>query len=221
MKHILIKDLPYSVLCLVAVAGGWLTYFIDRGPGALHPQASYMLGFFIVVGACGALINREFAEQTGHYAFLRSLPVTDREIVTAKFAVALFDVCLSWTLVMLALSLFESGPGELAVHAAYVSLWCVLALVITSFWLMGIYGLGMGIPGLVMSLLLLVVLLPLSLVLDQAFDFHETLGFPGPVYELSRLHWTVWLSFAALVLLMHYGFLRIAARIKRVSDVYL
>lgn len=221
MRQIFIKDLPYSVLCLVAVAGGWLTYFIDRGTGELHPQASYMLGFFIVVGACGALINREFAETTGHYSFLRTLPVTDREIVTAKFALALFDVCLCWSLVMLGLALFESSAEQLAVHAAYISLWCCLALVITSLWLIGIYGIGMGKIGLAMMVLLIFVLLPLSLVLDQGFDFHETLGFPGPVYELSRLHWSVWLLLPCLVLLMHYGFLRIAARIKAASDVYL
>jgi hypothetical protein len=217
----LIKDLQCSVLCLVAVAGGWLTYFMDRGGGALHSQASYMLGFFIVAGACGAMINREFYEQTGHYTFLRTLPVTDREIVTAKFALALFDVCLCWTLVMLGLSLFESSPGEFAVHAAYISLWCCLALVITSLWLMGIYGLGMGKIGIPMLLLLVFVLLPLSLVLDQVFEFHDTLGFPATVYELSRLHWTVWSLLACVVLLMHYGFLRLAARIKASSEVYL
>ncbi len=220
MRHILMKDLPYSVLCLVAVAGGWLTYFIDREPGVLHPRASYMLGFFIVVGACSALINREFAETTGHYSFLRTLPVTDREIVTAKFALALFDVCLCWSIVMLGLSLFESSAEQLAVHAAYISLWCCLALVMTSLWLIGIYGVGMGI-GLVMSLLLIVVLLPLSLILDQVFEFRDTLGFPATVYGLSRLHWTVWSLLACLVLLMHYGFMRLAARIKAASEVYL
>jgi hypothetical protein len=214
------KDLPYSVMCLVAVAGGWLVYFMERGADVLHPQASYMMGFFIVAGACGALMSREFSEWTSHYAFLRTLPVTDREIVTAKFTLALFDVCLCWSIVMLAFSLFESSTAQFAVHATYISLWCCLALVITSLWLIGIYGVGMGI-GLVMSLLLVFVLLPLSLVLDKVFEFHETLGFPGPVYELSRLHWSVWLLFAALVLLMHYGFLRIAARIKASGEVYL
>jgi ABC-type uncharacterized transport system ATPase subunit len=59
-----------------------------------------------------------------------------------------------------------------------------------------------------------------ALVLDKAFEFENALGFPPHVYMLASLHWSVWLLFACTVLVLYYGLLRMAVRIKRSGEVY-
>ena len=222
MRALILKDLPYSTICCMPVLGGWLVYLLDRGTRYLHPQAAYMFGFFLLVGVCGSLINRELNEHTSKaYAFLRSLPITDREIVAAKFSMALFDTCLCWLLFLFTMFLFEGSPAQYAVHIAYVTLWGLLALVIAALWQVGIYRFGMGRTAIVLTILLLFLFLPISLILDQVFEFENTLGFPPYVYALAMLHWSVWLLLTAVVLLLYYGLLRLAVRIKRASEVYL
>jgi hypothetical protein len=204
------------------VIGGWMTYLFDRGGRALHPQAAYMIGFFLLVGVCGSLINRELNEHTSKaYAFLRTLPVTDRKIVTAKFSLALFDTCLCWSLFLVTMFLFEGSPAQYATHTVYVTLWGLLALFIAALWQIGIYRFGMGKTAITLTILLLFIFLPLSLILDQAFEFENTLGFPPYVHALATMHWSVWPVLVGAALLLYCGLLRLAVRIKRTSEVYL
>jgi hypothetical protein len=149
------------------------------------------------------------------------LPVTDREIVASRFLLSLVDVAVCWLVVFLGLALLESGPGEVYLHIAYITLWSFLALIIIGLWHFGVFGLGFGRVAPVLSVLLLFVFLPLSLILDQEFEFSQTRGFPPLVYSLAQIHWIAWLIVACLLLGVYYGFMRLATRIKSTSEVYL
>jgi hypothetical protein len=222
MKALFLKDLPYSAICCMPIIGGWLVYLFDSGGHDLRPQAAYMIGFFLIAGVSGALVNRELNEHTSKaYAFLRALPITDKEIVVAKFSLALFDTCLCWSIFLVTMFLFEGSPEQYAVHTAYVTLWAFLALMIAAAWQIGIYRFGMGKTAITLTVLLMFVLLPLSLLLDQAFEFENTLGFPPYVYVLAGMDWSMWLLATCLVLLLYWGLMLIALRIKKTSEVYL
>jgi hypothetical protein len=221
MLPLVLQGLPYTGFCLLAVGGGWLNYFIDRRSVALHPEASFLLGFFLLLGVCAPLIVREVeVTQSKAYAFLRTLPVTDREIVASRFLLSLVDLSVCWLIVLLGLALLKSSPGALVLHVAYITLWSFLALIIASLWHLGVFGLGFGrvLPALC---ILLVFLLLLSLILYQWFEFEETQGFPPLVYFLAGIHWTIWLIVAGLLLAAYYGFMRAATRVKSSSEAYL
>jgi hypothetical protein len=222
MKALILKDLPYSTICIMPLIGGWLVYLFERGVHHLHSQAAYMFSFFLLVGVCGSLINRELNEHTSKaYTFLRTLPITDKEIVVAKFSLSLFDTCICWLLFLVTMLLLEGSSAQYAVNAAYVTLWALLTLIVAALWQVGIYYFGMGKTAITLTILLLFFFLPLSLILDQAFEFENTLGFPPYIHALATTHWSVWPLLAGVVLLLYYGLLRLAVRIKRTSEVYL
>lgn len=222
MLSLAIKDLPFTGACLLAIVGGWITYLIDRGGGELHPQASYMMGFFLLIGVCGAAFAREMsAMQERSYAFLRTLPVSDRDIMAARFLLSLLDTCFCWFATMVVFSLFASSAGDFALHAVYLGLWGSIGLILSALWHIGVHGIGIGKAGIALGVVLMGCFLPAALVLDKMFEFRETRGFPPAVFVLASMHWIVWVMLACVILAVHYALMRIAIKVKESSELYL
>jgi hypothetical protein len=221
MIELLKQELKFSPLCLLCLAGGWAAYLLDRRSAVLYPQAAYMLGFFLVAGVVAAVINRELKDTFGGgYGLLRRLPVTDAEIVQAKFVAALMDVVFSWLLVFALFAALPAESGILQVNLAYMTLWSLGVLALVSVWHSLVYRFGFVAPTLVLTLILLGVLLPGSLILDQGFDFTDTLGFPPLIHLLASAHWTIWVFLAGLTLFLCFGLFRLAVHWKKTKETF-
>jgi len=219
MWRLLVHQLKFSPLCLLCIGGGWITYFLDRGTAELFPQAAYMLGFFLAAGLMAAVVNREILDfHGGGYRFLKLLPLSDHEIVCSKFLAFILDAAGSW---MLITALFFTLPGESRVHPlsiAYLTTWSLCAVLAISTWYVCAYRFGFGTSAFILTLFLLLFLLPLSLILDQAMDFSSMNGFPKLINELSESHWLIWFLLAALIFFISFALFRLASHFKRTRE---
>lgn len=219
MKNLFIRELAYSPLCLLCLGGGWVAYAIVRPSPELTPRAAYMMGFFLVAGVAAAVINSELRDSFGGgYQFLQSLPLTDSEIVQAKFMAALFDIGVSWLLVCIAFSVLPGGPGILSLSLSYITLWSLCTCIGVSLWYAFVYRFGFEKSAVALTLALLGFLLPLSLILDQVLDFPDTLGFPPLVYSLAQSQWITWAILCVSTLFLYFGLFRIAVGLKRTRE---
>ncbi len=219
MKKLLIRELAYSPLCLLCLGGGWVTYMIVRPSPELTSRAAYMMGFFLAAGVAAAVINRELRDSFGGgYKFLQTLPLTDSEIVRAKFIAALFDIGFSWLLVCISFSVLPAEPEILSLSLSYITLWSLCACIGVSLWYALLYRFGFEKSALLLTLTLLGVLLPLSLILDQVLDFPNTLGFPPLVYSLAHFRSITWAVLVVSTVFIFFGLLRLAVGLKRTRE---
>ena len=219
MKTLFIRELAYSPLCLLCLGGGWVTYLVVRPSPELIPRAAYMMGFFLVAGVAAAVINSELRDSFGGgYRFLRTLPLTDAEIVYAKLMAALFDIGVSWLLVCVSFSVMPAESGILSLSLSYLTLWSLCACVGVSLWYALVYRYGFEKSALLLTLILLGVLLPVSLILDQVLDFPDTLGFPPLVFSLAQSHWITWAILSVSTMILYFGLVRLAIGLKRMRE---
>jgi hypothetical protein len=219
MKKLLIRELAYSPLCLLCLAGGWVTYMIVRPSPELIPRAAYMMGFFLVAGVAAVVINSELRDSFGGgYRFLRTLPLTDSDVVQAKFMAALLDIAFSWLLVCISFSVLPAEPGILPLSLSYITLWSLCACIGVSLWDAFVYRFGFEKSALLLTLILLGVLLPVSLILDQVLDFPDTLGFPSLVFLVAQFQWFTWTILCVSTLFLYFGLFRVAVSLKRTRE---
>jgi hypothetical protein len=215
MFELLKQEIKFSPLCLICIGVGWITFLIDRKSAELVPQAAYMLAFFMTAGIVAAVINRELRDSHGGgYGLLRTLPLSDKEIVLVKLLAILFDILLSWTLVGI---LFSAVPAQNEIrilNLSYITIWCLCTLICLSVYYLSIFRFGFGRSTLTISLFLIVFLLPLSLYLDQAMDFRSSGGFPQVISGLAELHWSVWLLLISATLVLSILLFHAATRLK-------
>jgi len=220
MIRLLLLQLKTFPLCLVCLGGGWITYLVDTRSHELYPQAAYMLGFFLTAGVAASVINRELRDFTGGgYVFLKTLPLTNQEVVQAKFLAFLIDIACSWLLVIALFVSLPAPPGVLALNVSYITTWSLAAAVVISLWYASVYRYGLGASALILTLFLIGFLLPLSLIFDQAIDFSATRGFPRLIDYLARSHPVVWISVALLILSLCLGLFRFAVSIKKKHEI--
>ena len=94
MRGIIRKDWPWFALFTVPIFGLLCVYQVVRGmPRDLSDL--FLMGFYFLLVAWGGVSMSETMEGgRAGYEFLRTLPVTDREIVAAKFTLAAVTVAL-------------------------------------------------------------------------------------------------------------------------------
>ncbi|MBN1222363.1 MAG: ABC-2 transporter permease [Candidatus Aminicenantes bacterium] len=122
---------------------GAITLLRLTSKSALNPMFVIISGLFVFMAVIGPLfINEQYEEKNKGYAFLDTLPVLNRDIVTAKFLLVLAaDITLvAYIAVLLS---FASGPAEQIVIArSYVFLNGVICLLICGLSYIGIMGIG-------------------------------------------------------------------------------
>ena len=188
-------------------------FTVDEDPAELI----YLLfqgawGFWIVLGAIW--VHEQMESKSKGYTFLRTLPIRNKDIISAKFVLVLFAV--------LFFVIYQTGIIALLVHNAQYS-WTALqyntfignlCLVLAGLVYMGITRYGFMRLGKVMLLLWLFLFLsPLLLreIIMPKLDFSvETL-----VQQVTS--WNGWVM-TLVVLVMYWGMLQLAVRFKNAEN---
>ncbi len=160
-----------------------------------------------------------WSERQESYGFLRTLPVTDRQIVRAKFGLALGFAVIYW----LALSLFIRGAWgskpEYSGYAALASLTCAVSLVLAGGWY--IVSWRFGPAALTAGVMAFVVLGILGTWIVDVRRMVRIGGIgtlsPRWLAEGPRAYRAVLL---ALALAAYYGLMRLAVRVKEKSETF-
>jgi hypothetical protein len=176
-----------------------------------------MLAFWVPLWLSSSVL---WSERQESYALLRMLPVTDREIVRAKFGLALAAACLYW----LILALFNwwawNSRWEYPLYMALASLTCAVSLPLAAFWY--IFSWRFGQSALTVGVLAFIVLgMVFAFVVN--IDRRNWVGAPGIAAArwLVEGPWYLQLFLFVAALAAYYGLMQVAVRVKAKSEAYL
>jgi len=160
-----------------------------------------------------------WSERQESYGFLRTLPVTDRQIVRAKFGLALGFAVIYW----LVLSLFIRGAwGSTPEYSGYValaSLTCAVSLVLAGGWY--IFSWQFGPSALTAGVIAFMVL---GILATWIVDVRHMVRIGGigtlaPRW-LAEGPWFYQAVLFAVALAAYYGLMRLAVRVKEESEAF-
>jgi hypothetical protein len=158
-----------------------------------------------------------WSERQESYAFLRTLPVTDRQIVRTKFGLALGFAFLYWLWLAFLIRRAWGPTPEYAGYMALATLTCAIAIILVAGWY--IFSWRFGLPALtaaVVALLAIVIIATMSTNLERMIRTGG-IGILAPRW-LSEGPWTYQAALAAAALASYYGLMRLAVRVKEKSE---
>ena len=160
-----------------------------------------------------------WSEKQESYGFLRTLPVTDRQIVRVKFGLALAFDAIYW----LALTLFIRGAWgstpESSGYMALTSLTCAVSLVLAGGWYL--FSWRFGPSALTAGVMAFVVL---GILATWIVDVRRVVRIGGigtlaPRW-LAEGPWIHQAVLFAAALATYYGLMRLAVRVKEESEAF-
>ncbi len=160
-----------------------------------------------------------FSEKEESYGFLRSLPVTDREIVRTKFTLAAMAVLVYWLLMTAVTVQFCRGTTILAYNMALVEIAAIVSLIAAACWFIGMWLFGGGI----MTIVILVFMF-LGIAGALLFRFGNSSDQWCTAYDvifvdlLAGAPWYIDGLVLLLGLLCYYALMRLAVNVKRASE---
>ena len=175
-----------------------------------------MLSFWVPLWLSSSVL---WSEKQESYPFLRMLPVTDREIVRAKFGLALAAAFVYW----LFLSLFTwwawNSAWEYPYYMALANLTCAISLPLVACW--HIFSWRFGQTALTVGVLAFIVLGIITAFILNV-DQRNWVGAPGIPFArwLAEGPWYLQLGLFLIALAAYYGLMRLAVRVKETSEAY-
>jgi len=146
-------------------------YFTHLCTFSLIGLAPSFEGDFGVVVAMSAMVplwmtsSVLWAERTEKYRFLRTLPVTDKELVTVKLALVLAAGVAYLGIISTFILIAGERGGRLSVNLSTALCACLLSILLAFIWQACIWRFGIGpmtpVLGIAGALLFLLVMLPL------------------------------------------------------------
>jgi hypothetical protein len=158
-----------------------------------------------------------WSERQESYAFLRTLPVTDREIVRTKFALALGFAFIYWVFLALLIRRAWGSTPEYAGYMALATLTCAIAIILSAAWY--VLSWRLGIPALTVAV---IVFLVIGIVTTMAANIERMIrtggiGILAPRW-LAEGPWFYHILLLAAALAAFYGLMQLAFRVKRESE---
>jgi len=214
MDPILRRSSFFYVTTLLTYCGLMGRFLITRDWPAFE-----IIPLFMPVWLASALL---FSERDESYAFLRTLPVTDRVVVRTKFSLILSFATIQWLLMIGVVLLRDdgvSGPSTLV----YVTLVCAFALLVVASLQVGIWRYGTSVMTVVIAafVALGLVLVIVHMATLKHVDNWPALSRLAVVEWLGRAPWLSSAAVAALVLAALHGLMRIGVRVKASSEACL
>lgn len=168
-----------------------------------------------------------FSEAGESYGFLRTLPVSDREIVRAKFGLALLAACCYWALMVAAALVLDAnagwplGPTLLLIHLSVVA-----SLLLAGCWYIGIWLFGLRIMSWIIapvaSLMILAGIIARVLTGQRRWVFAEDSLFTRLGETVSWSAYAVAATCLVVLGLVLYGAqMLLAVRAKQASEAHL
>ncbi len=176
-----------------------------------------MLAFWVPLWLSSSVL---WSEKQESYAFLRMLPVTDREIVRTKFGLALAAAFAYWLILTLFTWWAWSSTWEYPFHMALANLTCAMSLPLIACWYIVSWRFGQS--ALTVGVLAFIVLgIVTAFVLNV--DRRNWVGAPGIAAArwLAEGPWYLQLCLFLIALAAYYGLMQLAIRVKQKSEASL
>lgn len=188
----------------------WITYYWLTTRDILHINIAIMNSIFIYFVSLVPASIVETKDETNHgYAFLETLPVTVREIVSAKFLLVFLCVAVLVLYNFVLFAFFESTPETLNACRSVVLVNASLSLVLAGIMFLVIFRFGATVF-LVLAGVVLLLFNLLGLVAFKTFNSGRDL-LSGLDISVEGAGWMVIVFFG---LAAYYGLMRLAVRIK-------
>lgn len=161
-----------------------------------------------------------WSERQESYAFLRTLPVTDRQVVRAKFGLALGFIVLYWAILALLIRRSWGASPEYAGYMALASLTCSLAVVLAAVWYIVSWRFGTTVLTVaVIALLVIGLIMALAANMERMVKTRG-IGILAPRW-LAEGPWIYQVLLFAAALAAYFGLMRVAVRVKERSEANL
>jgi len=161
-----------------------------------------------------------WSERQESYAFLRTLPVTDRQVVRAKFGLALGFLVLYWVILALLIRKSWGATPEYAGYMALASLTCSFAIVLVAVWYLVSWRFGPTVLTVgVMTLLVVAIVASMAANMERMIRTHG-IGILAPRW-LAEGPWVYQVLLFAAALAAYFGLMRLAVRVKEKSEATL
>ena len=179
-----------------------------------------IIPLFMPIWLVSAMLASEDGER---YAFLRMLPVPDRDVVKAKFFFVLASAGLQWVLMTgAALSRMNEGiAGPSTV--VYLTIVCVFGLLAAAGYQIAIWRYGMSTmkPVMVVSIIAGIAFAIIHLASLKNVSDWPAFSQSGLVEWLGGAPWISSAVIAALSLLAYRALMRLGVRVKAASEAHL
>lgn len=186
-------------------------------PGWENPGMISVMALWVPIWLSSSVL---WSERQESYAFLRALPVTDRQIVRTKFGLALGSTFLYWLWLAILIRRAWGSTPEYAGYMALASLTCAIAIILVAGWY--IFAWRFGLPALtaaVIALLVIVIIITMTANIERMARTGG-IGILAPRW-LAEGPWIYQAALAAVALTAYYGLMRLAIRVKEKSEAIL
>jgi hypothetical protein len=199
-----------------------LTYLVIMGRYLLTRDwtAFEIIPLFMPVWLVSALLASDDGER---YAFLRMLPVADRDVAKAKFALLLASAAFQWVL-MTMVALARRGEGTAGpATLVYLTVVCSFGLLAAAGCQIAIwrYGLPTMKPIMIAGIIAGIAFAIIHLASLRNVDDWPAFSQVGPVEWLARAPWISSVVLAALALLAYRAVMQVGVRVKASSEAHL
>jgi ABC-type transport system involved in multi-copper enzyme maturation permease subunit len=195
--------MTFSMMAAGPLLGGW------------RPHTIVLPGLMLPVWIASSVL---WTERNGSEELLRTLPVTSREVVRAKFALLLAAVGVYW-LIMSVFGLgMASARGVFGPYLVFASVSCVGSLAVGALCYMGIWFFGRGVMTVVI-VLFLVTGAYIAVTVARAGALAGYTASQQPLIStFGALPAYVVGALLALGLMVYYGLGRAAVRVRDAGD---
>jgi hypothetical protein len=179
-----------------------------------------VIPLFMPVWLLSAMMASESDER---YAFLRTLPVPDRTVVSTKFVLILSSAAFQWTLMTwAALGRMDDSVAEPST-LVYLTLVCLFGLIAVAGYQIGIWRLGFTSmkPVLIVTIIAGIALIIAHLASLKNVDAWPALSQFGAVEWLGGAPWISNAVLIAVALLAYGALMRVGVRVKAASEAHL
>ena len=186
-------------------------------PGWENPGMISVMALWVPLWISSSVL---WSERQESYSFLRSLPVTDRQIVRTKFGLALGFILLYWLILAL---LIRKGWGQTPQYDGYMalaSLTCAVSIVLAAGWYLLSWRFGTTV-----LTVAVIALLAVAIVITMAANIERMIktsgiGILAPRW-LAEGPWIYQALLFAAALAACFGLMRVAVRVKERSEAIL
>lgn len=215
MFQLMKKNDSYIIQLAILVPLLTLVWFIEIE--SLSTFQILMAGMWLTLGVLGGAINGEMIEEKMKgYAFLRALPIKDRDIVMSKFLQAGLTACV-FVVHANILFAFLPGPAHLfALGRIIIPLFAGGALLLAALLYILVFRIGYSrFLKIAWTTFFVAVLSPVLVIefvlLKIDMDYAQFIS------DIISLHWTVWLSVGLAFLAVYFGLMSLAVKAKEAS----
>ena len=154
------------------------------------------------------------------YAFLRTLPVTDRQIVRTKFGLALGFASLYWLILFIFNQLTWGSSPEFSAFMALTNLMWAVSLIFVGGWYVFSWRFGTtALTWIVIAFMAIVFFATVIVDIDHKL-WSRGPGIPPPGW-VTEAGWIWQAGWIAVALAAYYGLMRAAVRAKEGSEATL